>query len=68
MRGEGWYQHEMSDSAKQHVQTNATMARDARVILRLMEPVATLLMSNRRNKGTIIASVPVNSEIGLKMK
>ena len=68
MRGGRWYQHDMKDRAKQHAQTSATMARETRVILRLMEPVATLLMSNKRNKGITNASVPDNSEMGLKMK
>ena len=30
-------------------ETGATMARETRLILRLMEPVATLLMSNKCN-------------------
>ena len=68
MGGGHGYRHDMKDRAKQHAQTGATMARETRLILRLMEPVATLLMSNKCNKGITNASAPDNSEMGLKMK
>ncbi len=58
----------MKDTAKQEAQTNATIARDKRVKARLVDPVAMLLMSNRRSSGTTNASMPPTREIGLNTK